>query len=220
MERHQQIRKEQSSLRDKFEQKEIKVEDFVSQMILLNEELKIVEQKMYDEHDKIKKSEYIKIIEQIFEKWIPHVNYANLKYAPILYIRDFRNNIKYLKGDKLKKVFNDILVEYKRQHWIIPTFEDFCLKLDYRHHHIEWDEIKFDKDIELDNPVGWNIFLKYIISNTNIPLKYICIKDEDQAFINHDFMDYADYSNEERIKRGSYLKYLYNLSETYIKLIK
>lgn len=52
MKRHQQIRKEQDYLHDKFEQKDIKVEDFVSQMRSLNEELKIVEQKMYNEHDK------------------------------------------------------------------------------------------------------------------------------------------------------------------------
>lgn len=51
MERHQQIKKKQASLRVKLEQKDIKVEDFVSQMRSLNEELKIVEQKMYDEHD-------------------------------------------------------------------------------------------------------------------------------------------------------------------------
>jgi hypothetical protein len=51
MKRHQQIRKEQASLREKLERRDIKVEDFVSEMRILNEELKIVEQKMYNEHD-------------------------------------------------------------------------------------------------------------------------------------------------------------------------
>jgi hypothetical protein len=51
MKRHQQIRKEQASLREKLEQKDIKVEDFVSRMRSLNEELHETEQKMYDEHN-------------------------------------------------------------------------------------------------------------------------------------------------------------------------
>ena len=38
MKRHQQIRKEQASLREKLERKDIKVEDFVLQFRLLNEE--------------------------------------------------------------------------------------------------------------------------------------------------------------------------------------
>lgn len=51
MERHQQIRKEQASLREKLEQKDIEVEYFVLQFRLLNEELIETEQKMYNEHD-------------------------------------------------------------------------------------------------------------------------------------------------------------------------
>ena len=51
MKRHQQIRKEQASLREKLKYKEIKVENFISQMNSLNEELKILEQEMYNEYD-------------------------------------------------------------------------------------------------------------------------------------------------------------------------
>jgi hypothetical protein len=51
MERHQQTRMEQSSLLEKLEQKYIKIEDFVSEMRILNKELGKVEQKMYKELD-------------------------------------------------------------------------------------------------------------------------------------------------------------------------
>jgi hypothetical protein len=63
MERHQQIRMEQSSLRDDLEQKDIKIEDYVSQMTILNKELVIVEQKMYDDYDSM--DNHIKIINTI-----------------------------------------------------------------------------------------------------------------------------------------------------------
>ena len=62
MKRHQQIRKEQASLREKLERRDIKVEDFVLQFRLLNEELNETEQKMYNKLSK--KDKYIHTLKE------------------------------------------------------------------------------------------------------------------------------------------------------------
>lgn len=119
MERRQQIRMEQSSLREKLEQKDIRIEDFVSEMTILNKELVEVEQEMYDEYKHMKN--HIKIINTVLtdveKRFIVRSKKYNTEKDKELWKQKYVqliNNFKYTNLDSIAKnqLIENINIQY------------------------------------------------------------------------------------------------------------
>lgn len=186
MELYKSLTHKKNDLNDQLAETDMGIVRYTTELKLLDKELVIAAEKMYDDCSKnvlVPKEQYLCMIDNIFTLWTSSECIGD-------------NTGRLLITDFTKGFYNTIVNYYV---------------------HGLWEVIKLDKHYSLNSATDWNEFIRFIMSQTEIPIDNIELDKEFNTFHGFVARGFDGMSTEER-KGKNYLRYLYDLSNEYIKL--